>query len=423
MAHANEAVCLHETGVLYGRRTLLEREGKDPVFAGFKPGAFSLYYGDAPIFHFDREGRWQRCYVDDRHYLRGLDGVVQSIDRVREGANLVLKRRTLNLTETIDLDTRVRGAALDLLDALAEDRLRSIAPPPRARPVSRDELRDFLEKVARWDVESWAADASDYMDAYGPLPFLPPDCTSPVILQATIGDAGARGFGGAETLPLETRSPEEFVTHTHAVARLLGERVSQCKSVLLGGADALRQPVAHVASYLETIRDTFPIDATGGHRHPDPTEQTPHRLDGVHAFLRDFRPPLPTRDDWRGFRSLGLTRVTLSVEPENPADLSELVADLKDAGIGVGLVVLLGAGGAESVSRELESIPSRVNHLPLGQGDLVSLIDAREACTVSEPLNDAEYENLRDQMKTRLAPVRERKVKVVPFSLEKQRQS
>ena len=97
--HPTEAACLLEQGASYRRRIGFETVGTpgDPIFAGFKPGAFSLYFGDAPIYHFDLEGRWQRAFVDGMHYLKGLDATVHAIDRVREGPNLVLKRRNLSV--------------------------------------------------------------------------------------------------------------------------------------------------------------------------------------------------------------------------------------------------------------------------------------------------------------------------------------
>ena len=60
MAEQTEAACLLQTGAMYGRRVLLRPGSGDPIFAGFRPGVFSLYFGDDPIYHFDREGRWQR---------------------------------------------------------------------------------------------------------------------------------------------------------------------------------------------------------------------------------------------------------------------------------------------------------------------------------------------------------------------------
>ena len=73
MDHRTEAACLLEQGALYRRRIGLEPVGGDgePIFAGFKHGAFSLYFGDAPIYHFDLEGRWQRAFVEAPTTSRG----------------------------------------------------------------------------------------------------------------------------------------------------------------------------------------------------------------------------------------------------------------------------------------------------------------------------------------------------------------
>ena len=152
--HLTEAACLLKQGALYRKRIGLERigVGGDPIFAGFKAGAFSLYFGDAPIYHFDLEGRWQRAFVEGIHYLKGLDAEVQAIDRVREGPNLVLHRRRLGDAETGDLDGLIRGVALELLADLDAGRLMLQSPPSgKAEPLGRDELDDFLGRIGRWD--------------------------------------------------------------------------------------------------------------------------------------------------------------------------------------------------------------------------------------------------------------------------------
>ena len=114
----------------------------DLVFAGFKKGAFSIYFGDAPIYHFDLEGRWQRAYLEPTHFLKGLDTRVHAIDRVREGANLVLKRRILSRPDVADLDLQVRGVALGLITELDAGRLdRQDPPADKAQPLGSDSLR------------------------------------------------------------------------------------------------------------------------------------------------------------------------------------------------------------------------------------------------------------------------------------------
>src|SRR5690606_38905756 len=90
-----EAEALLRSGALYPSRLGLRPAGGPLIFAGFKHGGFSLYFGDEPSYHFDLEGRWQRCYIDPSHLLRRLDGSTQAIDRPRVGRNMVLDRRTL----------------------------------------------------------------------------------------------------------------------------------------------------------------------------------------------------------------------------------------------------------------------------------------------------------------------------------------
>lgn len=438
MTQPTEAACLFETGVLYGRRTLIKPATGVPVFVGFKPGAFSLYHGDAPIVHFDLEGRWQRAYANGLHYLKGLDGSVQTIDRVREGANLVLKRRTLGAAESARFDALVRSEALDLIDTLTAGRYAPAGDPPRGRPLAPDDLLAFLARVADWDADRWSAHRERYRAAYGPLPFIPTDCTSPVVLQATLGHDGPP-FGGATAFTHVVRSREEFTGHANAVAGLLGRRVEQCKNVFLGGPDVLRRPAGDVTAYLESARRSFPIEPSPGRRHPDPSGESPHRLDGVHAFLDRFDTPLPTAGDWRRFRDQGLTRVCLGLESGDRAvrtfygktwdddAFRSAVSAVKAAGIGVGVAVLVGAGGAGNEAAHLDATARLLDALELGAGDLVPLIDARELVAPDQPadapfppLTDSQFASQRDAFRQRLAPLGRSRVKVVPYSLEKQ---
>jgi hypothetical protein len=439
MAQQTEAACLLDTGALYGTRVLLQPPAGDPIFAGFKAGAFSLYFGDEPIYHFDREGRWQRAFVKGTHYLKALDTTVQSIDRVREGENLVLKRRTLGFAEASDLDAQVRATALEVLEALGSNRLARVEPPPKARALSTDALRDMLEQVAGWDAAAWFAHRERYLATYGPLPFLPPDSQNPVIVQATLGHAGGVAFGQGRAAEHYVRTPAEFAEHARAVARMLGQRVAQSRNVFLAGSDVLRRPVPDVAAYLETIAQVFPIEPEASRlRAQDRTDDTP-RLDGVHAFLDNPSAPRPARDDWKRFAALHLRRVSLGVESGDPAtrrlyrkdwesaDLIALVSDLKQAGLAVTVAVLVDAGGQEHAETHLAATAALIEELELASGDIVALLDGSEVRDPAgadlgfTPLPRAHFSAQQARLKEALLPVRTRRgAKVVPYSLEKQ---
>src|SRR5947209_19112246 len=113
-----EAAALLHSGAMYSLRRGFRSAAGDDIFIGAKPGAFSIYFGDAPIYHFDLDGRWQRAFLGGTHYLKGLDTTVRAVDRVREGENLVLRRRPLGFAEAADLDAAIRSAVIDLAERL-----------------------------------------------------------------------------------------------------------------------------------------------------------------------------------------------------------------------------------------------------------------------------------------------------------------
>ena len=293
--HLSEAACLIEQGATYRRRVGLKPvDGHgEPIFTGFKPGAFAVYFGDAPFYHFDLEGRWQRAFVDGTHYLKALDGSVQSIDRVREGPSLVLKRNTLTQGAAREFDSQVRSMALDLIADLDAGKLGRVEPSsPKAIPLPPDELREFLGQIARWDAAACFAHRGRYYETYGPMPFLPPECLNAVVLQATLGQTAKFGSGRAPAMGPHRRASDEFRQHAREVAALWGRRLLQSRTIFLAGSDVLRQPEIDVKEYLTAIGEVFPIEPAGAipgrDRTRDGGDRAP-RFEGVHVFLDDFR--------------------------------------------------------------------------------------------------------------------------------------
>lgn len=434
MARETEAACLLKTGALYTRRIGLRTEAGGLVFAGLKRGAFSLYFDDEPIYHFDLEGRWQRAFVAGVHDRKALDGTVDEIQRPREGTNLVLRRRALSFAETADLDASIRGAATDLADALGSGRLEPVDPPANIEPLTVDDLRELLDRINRWDASAWFAHRERYLAAYGPLPLLPPDCHQSVVLQATLGHAGGRAFGNGKAAEHYVRSPAEFAAHCREVATLLGRRVLQCNGVFLAGADVLRRPAKELESILESIATTFPLNSEAGGRHLRDWPENEPKLDGVDGFLDDFTPLTPDAAGWRRLGDRHLRRVNLGIESGaaevrtlygktwSNDDLKGVVSALKEAGIDVRILTLVGAGGIEHADQHVSATADLLNALPLGKSDLVYLLDANELAS-DEPgaLTGQSWLDQQALLKERLAPVRsQRGAKVALYSLEKQ---
>ncbi len=429
--HLSEAACLIEQGATYRKRVGLQplQAQSEPIFAGFKPAAFAIYFGDAPFYHFDLEGRWQRAFVDGTHFLKALDGSVQSIDRVREGPNLVLKRKTLTSAAAGDFDAGVRSMALSLIGDLDAGNLGRIEPTsPKATPLQSDELRDFLDRIARWDSAAWFAHGERYFSTFGPMPFLPPECLTAVVLQTTLGHAGEFGSGRAPSTHSYRRAPDEFRQHAREVAAIWGRRSLQSRSIFLAGSDVLRLPEADVSAYLSVIREVFMSDAG----------EAPPRFEGVHVFLDDFGPGLPNRSAWAAFAALGLSRVSVGVTSGDPIvrsfyhqawsdeDLRNAFADLKSAGIGASVLTLVGAGGIEHADSHLVRTAALITSLELSPGDFVFLLDENELLDPSDPgqafspLSAAHGLQQLTKIKEALATLKARKVKVLQYTTEKQ---
>ena len=483
--HPTEAACLLEQGATYRRRIGLKPIATpgDPIFAGFKHGAFSLYFGDAPIYHFDLEGRWQRAFVDDTHYLKGLDATVHAIDRVREGPNLVLKRRTLADAESGEIDERVRSTALELIAGLEGGTLGRVEPAStQAQPLDAEALREFLQLITFWDSTAWLAHRKRFDETYGPLPFIPPECQNAVILRASLDHTAGITFGGApanETFtpragtsatlregepPCEPsanassdraspsrnrrrgshrathdQTPAEFAQHVKDVAALWGRRLLQSRILFLTGSDVLHLPVQTIAAQLDAIGRTFPIAprTRAGTTDRCDAENQP-RFDGVHVFLDNFTLPRPDRAGWSELVARGLVRVSLSVESGDPEirtihrkswaddELRATVAACKAAGLGVSVLTLVGAGGIERAEPHVERTVRLIESLEMGPGDFVFLLDEKEIegpISIDQSVSVLQRRSWSDQqarLKEALAPLKKRGVKALPYTMEKQ---
>src|SRR5207244_2531738 len=116
------------------------------------------------------------------------------------------------------------------------------------------------------------------------------------------------------------RTRAEFERHAREVADLWGRRLLQSRVVFLAGSDLLHRPSDEIAAYLDALGRTFPIQPIADRqadRRAEIDEAAP-RLDGIHAFLDDFNPPLPDRTAWSQLAAGGLTRVSLGIESGDP---------------------------------------------------------------------------------------------------------
>ena len=101
-------------------------------------------------------------------------------------------------------------------------------------------------------------------------------------------------------------------------------------------------------------------------------------------------------------------------------------ADLKAAGLGASILTLVGAGGVEHAASHVALTAALILSLDLRPGDFVFLLDANElrdrdhAPGLLSPAPPDVHQSERAELLDALAPLKARKVKVLPYTIEKQ---
>lgn len=287
------------------------------------------------VLSFDREGRLYHFFDRGLTYRRALDG---------------------------SLHLRVRGRGLKRLS-----REEALAVCERAyRLAAEADLAERKEEVLRWSPEALLDDAP-YRRAYRwPVSILPPDQYLATVLQATFGCTWSRctfctlyrdrAFG--------VRRLPEFLQHIEAVLALLGRGLALRRGVFLGDGNALAlgEPLLPL---LEAAWKAFRQEVAG--------------------FLDLYTGVKKAPAFWERLVKLGLGRVYIGLEtgsrrllellnkPGDPQEAERLVSALKEAGLSVGLILLVGAGGEAFREEHFVQSLGLLARLPLDSRDLVYL--------------------------------------------------
>ncbi|KGQ21680.2 amino acid ABC transporter substrate-binding protein [Thermus filiformis] len=302
----------------------------------FRPEATVVGLGDR-VLSFDREGRLYHFFDRGRTYRRALDGSLHL--RHREGER---KRRRLGREEALEVYARAYR--------LAEG----------AR------LGERREEVLRWSPEA-LLDDTPYRLAYTwPVSILPPDQYLAVVLQATFGCTWNRCLFCTfyQDRAFRARPLSEFLEHLDRVRALLGRGVSLRRGVFLGDGNALALG-ERLIPLLEAAQKVFPQE--------------------VAAFLDVYTGVRKEASFWERLRALGLRRVYLGLEtgsrrllrllnkPGDPEEALELVRALKRAGLWVGVILMVGAGGRAFREEHFAQSLDLLARLGLEREDLVYL--------------------------------------------------
>lgn len=304
------------------------------------PGAITLSRGDEATWAFDLEGRpitWWRAGIT---YKRSLASRVHVRERGPGG-----KRRGV-------LDEASSRRAFETL--LAE--------------VSESPFVERTAIVARWTPERLLAERERFEAVYRPITILPPDQYASLVVQAAFGCSWNRCTFCSfyQDRPFAVRPAEEFAAHLEAVAGFLGRAAEGRRSIFLADGNALVLANERLGPIFEAARRTFPGRPLAG-------------------FVDVFGGERKAVSSWAELSSWGLARVHVGLEtghgpllrflnkPGSADEAFAFVRDLKEAGLAVAVIFMVGAGGERHAESHLEASASLCARLPLGRGDIVYL--------------------------------------------------
>ncbi|MDI3298478.1 MAG: radical SAM protein [Bacillota bacterium] len=359
-----------------------------------KPDTLTLSREHRRIVAFDREGRWTTVFVDGVAYQRGLSGQVLEKALQPENGGLRKRLRALSPEERArlaEMTAELAGEARLRLER-GDGLLRWELPPLVARVLEEAALRPealalpWLERALAWDGARLEGDARRFLDVYQPISILPPDQYRAVYLQATSGCS----YNKCSFCDLyrdrrfAMKTVEEFRRHVEAVRDFLGRTALGRRTLFLGDGNALMAPTDRLLHWMETASSVFPLapGATIAERLRY-VESHPGSYEGFYIFQDLFHTREKPVAELQALAAHGLRRVYLGVEtgsealsrflhkPGRPSYALQAVRNLHRAGLAVGLILLLGAGGSAYAAEHVVQTADLLNRMELGPDDLI----------------------------------------------------
>ncbi len=326
----------------------------EPFLATVHAGSTTLSPSRREVVGFDLEGRPIHWFRAGETYKRSLASEV--FGRRRERGTR--RRWRVPSEDTERLFARALAVAREAQASLADIVVTG----------SGVELARRVERVLEWTPESLAAERERFVSVYQPVSILPPDQYQSVVLQASFGCSWNRCTFCTfyQDRPFRMRRIDEFEAHVAGVKGLLGAAAEARESVFLADGNALVLANSKLRPVFEVARSAFP-------GRP------------INAFVDVFSGEKKGLEQWRELRELGLGRVAIGVEtgndellgwlnkPGSADEAAEFVACLKEAGLSVSVIVMVGAGGRRFAEAHLADSLALLERLPLDAEDLVYL--------------------------------------------------
>ncbi len=348
----------------------IHKIGDDEITIVLSPCCFRLTYGEE-VYVFDLEGRPVFMYFDRQLYERGLSGEIVA----KKWISVTPPRRHLVRIRDRDVKERILRHSFERVRWMLEE-------------TGFDHPDPVVKRVYRGDIQRLWMEESVFRRIYRPISILPPDQYLSLVFQPLEGCPYNKCSFCTFYRDREFRFKglEEFRRHVEEVVNFLGRGISMRHRIFLADANTLFADTRLLRSYIETVLDYIPR----------------HDIEGFYSFS-DYFTVYKTEEELGMLRNLGYKRVYIGLETGDPEVLRilskpgppersvNLVKRLKAAGINVGVIILIGAGGREYYRQHVENTVKILNSMPLDRRDIIyfSKLKVREG---------SEYQRIAEEM-------------------------
>ncbi|MRI32822.1 hypothetical protein EOPP23_07470 [Endozoicomonas sp. OPT23] len=256
-------------------------------------------------------------------------------------------------------------------------------------------VRNIVQKALQYTDSDYEQLKQLYQQCYPePVTILPPDRYQNLVLQPAQGCPNNQCDFCAfyQDRRFKVLNNEQREEHYKNLKQLFPDSLAGRSGIFVGAANALAIPVKTFEVILQEINQ----------RYTNPKRSICCFGDADHI-------PKRSTSDWQQLSELGLKQIVLGLETGFP-DLrkklgkssrlektTDLVQQMREAGISTGLTVLVGAGEEQNSLQHLNSTMEYIESLNLGKGDIIYL----------SPLENSQQVHLEDWLQTELAQFKE----------------
>ncbi len=270
-------------------------------------------------------------------------------------------------------------------------------------PELKEAVSSILEKDPVWLQE----DSARFTELYdSKFPIVPQDQRFSIYFQLTSGYTWNNSTFASPGDILVQRSEEEFLEHIRKVKGVFRKGLELRRGAFIGDVATLNSEQKPLLRAMDLIREETGLP--------------------LYTFVEAFSvPKKKNMIHYQDMKRHGLSRVYVGMQSgsvsllrhfeklKNVSEILNLVNNLKNSGISVGLILLAGYGGARNSDDHVNETASIISQMDLDEGDIIyiSPMDETDDPRYSELVKNGTFDAMDDDGKQRQADALEKKIK------------